>query len=418
MSAVEHRRLHWIRGLCVTACVSGSLLFAAGGCARRPAPPLAAAAPMPLEDAMRLIDSRAAWGQHPPINIPRHPAEKYLQGWTIVLDPGHGGEDGGALDPRPDYKRGPTGVREADMNLRVALLLQRLLQDAGVNVIMTRVGDETVSLRQRAEFANTARRADGSVGADLFISLHHNAVNKPETNYTSVWYHGPVDVAEPELDVAKYIAHHLGSQLRTDVARTSPILDDKLMYRTGFGVLRMCNVPAVLLESSFFTHPEEEQRLRDAGYNLREAYAIYLGLAEYAYGGRPTQSLPELRVDGSTVTLLTTLDPGLPPWWGADRNRIVQSTVAIAVNGRSAALQFDPATRRLSASIGAEDLPATSGGVITIHHANLFKHHNYPQRFRIEVSPGGEVRLEPLGPERAGVEFVPAAPAASSAERR
>jgi N-acetylmuramoyl-L-alanine amidase len=353
---------------------------------------------MPLERAMKLIDDRAAWTDYPPINLPRHPAEKYLSGWTIVLDPGHGGDDGGASDRRATHKRGPAGVREADVNLRVALLLRQLLSDAGVNVIMTRQGDDSIGLRERAQVANEA-------DADLFISLHHNAVNKPETNYTSVWYHGPVDLAEHELDVARYVAHALGRELRTDVGKTSPVLDDKLMYNTGFGVLRACRVPAILLESSFYTNPAEEQRLRDAGYNLREAYAVYAGLCEYAYGGRPTQSLPEVRTDGSQVTMTTTLDPGLPPWWGADRNRIITSSVQVKLNGRPVeVIDFDPKTRQLTAvlatSADALDNTEALPTVVSLHHQNMFKHHNYPQRFRVGFGAGGAVTLEPVGPER------------------
>src|SRR6185436_14242767 len=124
-----------------------------------------------LAAAMNLIDTREQWTEFPPITTPRHPAEKFLNDITIVLDPGHGGDDGGAIDARPTHKRGPTGVREADMNLRVGLLLRRLLADAGANVVMTRDGDNSVSLTQRAEVANKAH-------ADLFISLHHNAFSE------------------------------------------------------------------------------------------------------------------------------------------------------------------------------------------------------------------------------------------------
>src|SRR5688572_17098879 len=306
----------------------------------RPAPE-----PMSLREAMRLIDDRDAWTDHPILNVPRHPAEKFLQGMIICLDPGHGGEDGGDNSKQPPgYKAGPTGVKEAHMNLRVAHLLRRLLVDAGATVVMTREGDDTIGLRERAEIANDVARPDGTRGADLFISIHHNAVGKPQTNYTSVWYHGSVDNNEVELDVAKYIGHALGREMRTDVARTSPVLSSQLMYPTGFGVLRACHVPAILLECSFYTNPAEEQRLRDAGYNLREAYAIYVGLCEYAYGGRPTQSTPLVTSGGEMVRVTSTLSEGLPNWWGSDRARIVTSTIAVLVNGARVPFTFDATT--------------------------------------------------------------------------
>jgi N-acetylmuramoyl-L-alanine amidase len=344
---------------------------------------------MSLEEAMRLIDDRPGWeGEYPPIVIPRHPAEKYLKDVTIVLDPGHGASDG---KTDPTYKRGPTREREDDMNLRVGLLLHRLLKDAGANVILTRDRDMLLDLPARSEIANTAPRPDGGTGADLFISIHHNAVNNPHANYTSVWYHGEVDDAEAAIDAALPIAHRLGQAMRTDVAKTSPILSDQLMYGTGFGVLRGCNMPAILLECSFYTHPQEEQRLRDAGYNLREAYAVYVGLCEWAYGGRPTQAMPEanLQARPGFLVLQTVLQNGLPDWWGKDRNRILQSTIQVTVDGRRVDHTFDPVTRQLRVDVPIE---ANQPGAVTadrfeltIKFANMFKHHNHPQRFEVSL---------------------------------
>jgi N-acetylmuramoyl-L-alanine amidase len=342
------------------------------------------------------------------------------------VDPGHGGEDGGDKSTQPaDYKAGPTGQKEAFMNLRVGLLLRRLLSDAGVNVIMTRQGDDTLSLKERAEVANNATRPDGGTGADLFISLHHNAVNNPETNYSTTWYHGSVDNNEVELDVAEPIAHALGRALRTQVAKTSPVLSSQLMYPGGFGVLRQCKVPAILLESSFYTDPAEEQRLRDAAYNLREAYGIYVGLCEWAYGGRPTQSTPVVTLDGSTMRFRTTLSDGLPAWWGADRNRILTSSVSWTVDGQEANGHYDPVTHELEATwfhdpAGGLRRDDRQQYVITLHHANMFGHHNWPQRYRVTIAPDGEtggITVEPLGPVRDVYRAPAAGPATAPTTR-
>ena len=381
-------------------CVSVAL--SATACQSPKAPPRSpsAAEPMSLDAAMALIDARDDWGKHPPINIPRHPAEKHLAGMTIVLDPGHGASDGIPYEKDPTYKRGPTGVREDDINLRVGLLLARLLRDAGANVILTRDADVQLGLRERAQVTNTAPRPDGGAGADLFISIHHNAVNNPNANYSSVWYHGEVDDAEVALDIGRYIAHRLGAALRTDVARTSPLLSDQLMYGGGFGVLRACEVPGILLESSFFSHPAEEQRLRDAGYNLREAYAIYEGLCEYAYGGRPTQTVQLDRDAGISATeeglvavLVFDLDDGLPDWWGKDRNRILTGSIQAREESGKAlipVLQADaPNRRRVVVPVALS--PAAGGGsveqVVEFRFQNMFKHHNHPQRYRVRATP-------------------------------
>lgn len=352
--------------------------------------------PTPLDKAMSRLDDRPDWQRHGKLDLPRHPAEKHLAGWVIVLDPGHGGEA-----HRKGYKRGPTGVREAEMNWRVGKLLERLLVDAGVHVTLTRHGDDFVGLKERAEIANHLERPDGGTGADLFISLHHNASSRESANFSSVWYHGEADWSEPSLDVAKYIAHRLGAEMRTNVAKTSPLLSDQLMYAGGFGVLRYCDVPAILLESSFFSNYAEEQRLRDADYNLREAYAIYLGLCEYAYGGRPTQTVPTVERDGDTLRISTVLDDGLDKqWWGHDRDRTLSSTISLYLDGVRLTSHYDPAAKTVIA-----EASAGSGGthILEVRHANKFKHHNYPQRYQLSPDPqrDGEFLVSLLGPRRA-----------------
>ncbi len=372
--------------------------------------------PMRLDEAMKLIDSRGDWKEFGPIQVPKHPAEKYLKGMTIVIDPGHGGTDGGDSSTRPAaFKAGPSGTKEAHMNLRVGLLLERLLKDAGVNVILTRHGDETLSLVQRAEVANNAKKLDGSIGADLFISIHHNAAGGVDkTNFTSVWYHGQVDGAEVALDVGRHIAAELGKAMRTDVGLTSPLFSDQLMYDGGFGVLRACHVPGVLCECSFYTNREEEQRLRDAGYNLREAYAIYEGLCEYAYEGRPTQAAPVVSVSGDVVTMTVPLDEGLPKWWGSDRSRILRSSVYASWDERPMRIEFDPKTKVLrgTAPVNAPPSPATTQAtsqpawwgslregehVLSIHFENMFKHSNWPQRYSVTLL-GRETKVEAMRP--------------------
>ncbi|QDU72993.1 N-acetylmuramoyl-L-alanine amidase family protein [Mucisphaera calidilacus] len=361
--------------------------------------------PAPLEEAMARLQDRDAWdpdGVYLP--IPRHPAEKYLEGMVIVLDPGHGGKADVA-----GYKRGPTGVREAEMNLRVAFLLRELLEQAGCVVHLTREGETSEvandavkgTLKRRAEFANNIERPDGGVGADLFISIHHNA-SRPTANFTSIWYHGESDWAEVELDVARHIAFNTFRTMQTyQAGLTSPLLSDQLMYESGFGVMRYTKVPAVLLELSFFTHPREEQRLRDPHYNLKEAYGIYLGLVDYAYGGRPTQSLPVATVAESELKIETTLDDGMPGWWGSDRQRILSSTMRVTIDGVAVPHTYDPATKVLHATCAVPEAEADKPNVRTlmVHHANYHKHHNYPQRFRLDLT-GEEPVVEPAGRPR------------------
>jgi N-acetylmuramoyl-L-alanine amidase len=333
---------------------------------------------MSIDEAMKLIDSRDAWADRPAIDVPRHPAEKYLKGLVIVLDPGHGGKDHNG--------KGPTGILEADMNLRVGLLLARLLRDAGADVTLTRSDDTFLELADRAKIAN-------ELHADLFVSLHHNSTQSRTTNWSSVWYHGSVDDAEPALDAARFVAINLNKALRTDAGVTAPLFSDQLMYAGGFGVLRACDVPCFLCESSFYSNPAEEKRLADAGYNLREAYAIYTGLCEWAQCGRPTASDVSVMPDGSSYTLHATLSEGLPDWWGKERSRILASSICVKLNGKPIPYQFDAGHKVLSA-----ELPLESGmdNLLEIHFANYLGNHNWPQRFAVTMADG-KPTTRPLG---------------------
>lgn len=260
---------------------------------------------------------------------------------------------------------------------------------------------EVLGLPDRAAVANQAARPDGGSGADLFISIHHNAGGR-SANYTTVWFHGEADWSEPDLDVARYVGHALGEALRTDVGRTSPLMSDQQMYPEGFGVLRHCQVPAVLLECSFFSNPEENERLRDAFYNLREAYAVYRGLCQYAYGGRPTQSLPKVSLENGVLQVTTVLDDGLPAtWWGGDRQRILSSTISVYVDDHAMDVDYDPTDKKLVAKLAEFAVPEARTAALRIHFANFFKHHNWPQRFAIRIDEtGNRGHCSPLAARR------------------
>ncbi|MBK9120040.1 MAG: N-acetylmuramoyl-L-alanine amidase [Phycisphaerales bacterium] len=276
-------------------------------------------------------ERRMAEGDYP---IPLY--AKFLRGVRICLDPGHGGDA-----HQRGFKRGPTGVREAEMNLRVAQYLRVLLEVAGAEVRLTREDDVDSTLRERADVAN-------EWNADLFISLHHNAIsNRPQVNYTTVWYHRDVDYRPANLDLARYLCDGLLDALQLPQITDVPLKSDQLMYEAGFGILRHARVTAALTESSFFTNPEEEQRLRDPEYNLQEAYGLFLGLARYTAAGLPRAYL-RIPEDGvlpadSTQTLVFELDDGLRSRraWGHDRQMILSDTIVVRVAGQVVPHAFD-----------------------------------------------------------------------------
>ena len=277
-------------------------------------------------------------------DYPIPPYAKFLQGVRICLDPGHGGDA-----HKSGYKRGPTGVREAEINLRVAKYLRDFLEAAGAEVLLTREEDVASSLEQRAEVAN-------QWGADLFLSLHHNAIaDKPQVNRTSVWYHNDVDYRPSNLDLARYMYGGVQDALRLEQISNVPLLSDQMMYDSGFGVLRHAQVTAALSEASFFTNPEEEQRLRDPEYNLLEAYGLFKGLAKYAAAGLPRARLVEpadgvvdIQADavstagGESRILVFELDDGLRgrKAWGSERQMILSDSIAVRVGGEDVPFTF------------------------------------------------------------------------------
>lgn len=264
-----------------------------------------AAAVLPAPDAPA---ADFAWRVQPAPAFPIPPYARHLDGVRIVVDPGHGGRAA-----RKGWKRGPTGLREAEVNLRVALRLREFLEAVGAEVTLTRMEDVWLAedmgadLRARAELANDLR-------ADLFLSIHHNGAATPAPNYTSIFYHADPDHSPASLDAARQLAWGISDALRLAQHLPNPLVSDYAIFpERGFAVLRECEVPAVLTESSFHSNPSEEARLRDAVYNRREAYGLFLGLARWAQAGLPRIAL-ERPEDGRVrrgEAVVVRLDDGL-----------------------------------------------------------------------------------------------------------
>src|SRR5690606_11378128 len=109
----------------------------------------------------------------------------------ICIDPGHGGNDPGAV--------GPTGLRESDVVLDIALRVVQLLDDRGRAVLMTRDSDTAISLQQRTRIANNA-------SSRLFVSLHCNAFTSPDANGVETWFWDGSVIGEK---LANHIQRHI-----------------------------------------------------------------------------------------------------------------------------------------------------------------------------------------------------------------
>ena len=215
---------------------------------------------------------------------------------TVVLDPGHGGHDTGAI--------GTTGLREKDVVLDLALRLRRLLRSRlGVPGILTRTGDLFVPLQERTAIANRAK-------ADFFISIHVNGASKRGAVGFETFYF----TREPSDSDARASAQRENLVIEADAARGEDqesllrtILADMAVTRDiressqlaeltltslekllkvenrgvksgPFYVLATAAMPAILVESAFITSPKEERKLQREAYRQRVAEAMFEGI--------------------------------------------------------------------------------------------------------------------------------------------
>ena len=191
----------------------------------------------------------------------------------FCIDPGHGGYDPGAV--------GPSGLKEKDVTLSVALLLAQELKAAGQEVILTRDSDNTPwdpddDLWARCNIAN-------QFGANVFISIHANAAGSPQGKgmevYTTKGQTGADPIAESIAD--SMIAAFPGLVFRADMS------DGDKDKEANYYVLVKTNMPAVLVELAFISNPTEEALLRSPDYQKKAAEAIFQGLVKlYGFTGQ------------------------------------------------------------------------------------------------------------------------------------
>jgi N-acetylmuramoyl-L-alanine amidase len=198
------------------------------------------------------------------------PGENVLEGKIIFLDPGHGG-----TAETDDFRVGPAGEREEWMNLRVALVLRDLLEARGARVFMSRTEDVAVPLQERADSAV-------AYGADVFLSIHHNATADPAVNFPIIYFHGNASENQASVALGRSVARELRQALFAGEAPVSLVSDHVIFPAAGAAVLsHSYGIPGIIGEASFFTHPPEEERLKDPDYNRREAEAYLAALEEF-----------------------------------------------------------------------------------------------------------------------------------------
>ncbi len=198
------------------------------------------------------------------IGLPRGAGGK-LAGKTIVIDPGHGGHDSGAL--------GAGGAREKDVTLAIGLRLADALRDVGANVIMTRADDFFLEVNERPRVANR-------MNADFFISVHADSTDGDRSiNGATIYYHA-------NDEDCRSLGRCIGARItQTSGMKSRGAKTDYIRFPgIGYGVLRNAQMPAVLCETGFMTNPGDLSRLRNPETQQKIAEAIRAGLRDYIEG--------------------------------------------------------------------------------------------------------------------------------------
>ncbi len=190
---------------------------------------------------------------------------------TIIIDAGHGGEDGGAV--------GVNQVLEKEINLSIAQKLRENLQAHNFEVIMTREGDysigdqslDTIAQRKRSD---TKKRLEivEETGSCILISIHQNHFSESKYHGAQMFYGKNHEKSQV---LAEAIRQNIVSSLQPDNKRENKQGDQ------GIYLLEHCKVPCVLVECGFLSNPEEAGLLSEEGYQKKMADAIYNGLIDY-----------------------------------------------------------------------------------------------------------------------------------------
>ncbi len=222
---------------------------------------------------------------------------------AVVVDPGHGGADHGAVRQ---------GLKESEIALKISLeLAERLKKDPAFKVTLTRSQDESLTLYERTAIADRVK-------ADLFLSIHCNSSEDPRAAGPEIWFQNQLPVDEEALFFANRenqegadehrtsvdeqistqtdllriledlqrnnrlsLSHELSKILITQLQKAGTKHNTRAIRQAPFHVVTLINIPSVLVETGFITHRHEGPRLADPAYQKEFAENLYIGLTKY-----------------------------------------------------------------------------------------------------------------------------------------
>ena len=188
-------------------------------------------------------------------------SEMNLKGKIIAVDAGHGGTDPGAI--------GVTGVTEKEINLILAKKLETLLTEKGATVIMTRTDDDTFSDNKKEDLDKRAALVEEKE-AELFLSIQCNAVPNHDLRGAQTFYY-------PDSKQGKLLAETIQDRFIKTLKNT----DREAITLSSAYIMSKLEIPAIMVEVGFLSHPEEEALLRDDAYREKITAAIYGGILDY-----------------------------------------------------------------------------------------------------------------------------------------
>jgi len=213
----------------------------------------------------------------------------------IVIDPGHGGSDPGAV--------GPSGLQEKDVTLAVGLQLAEQLKKHGAQVQLTRRTDRSLSLEDRVSLINSFR-------AQVFASIHCNSHTNPQAKGVEIWHSYRGDYGNLYYGEARRVAAVVQEHLAKGTGLSNRGIKYRLVETQGspiygldyYFVHRKAKCPGLIIELGFISNPAEEALLGDSAFQDKAAAAIAAGLAAALYLNTPppcqqeTPSLKEITI--------------------------------------------------------------------------------------------------------------------------
>lgn len=297
----------WAGALGVTFALS--FVLASQGFGGAPAPAAQATViipPPPARPGAPAVVSPA--GVSPPQVAVAGPLDRSVLPFSVrrvAIDPGHGGEHSGTTSSR--------GVEEKFITLDVARRLAELLRANGFEPVLTRQGDDTLSLEERGELANER-------GADVFVSIHVNWFSQTTVRAVETYYLGPTDdaqlqsfaarenldssislgdfrqalqrvYADVRREESRQLARSVQGELLKSLQAINPWVEDRGVKSAPFGVLISTEMPAILAEVGCLSNEEEAELLERATYRQFLAEALFDGIRSYALELNPNLTL-------------------------------------------------------------------------------------------------------------------------------